>query len=63
MGFHRDGRMMVTPANPDLEGGNGRTTLDATRRAVLEQLLASAGAGGGVVRYDWNRPAGGPLRT
>ena len=61
--FHRDGRMMVTPANPDLEGSNGRTTLDATRRAVLEQLLASAGAGGGVVRYDWNRPAGGPLRT
>lgn len=56
----KQGRGLLSPSNPALEGKLVRD-LPTREREVLEKLLATAKAGGGTVRYEWQRPETGKL--
>ncbi|GAB3358347.1 MULTISPECIES: bifunctional diguanylate cyclase/phosphodiesterase [Giesbergeria] len=50
----RDGRSLISPNNPALEGLHPHQMATNERKA-LEKLWATAQAGGGIVEYDWPR--------
>ncbi len=54
----REGRMLLTPDNPALEGQHFKT-MPALERAGVEQLVLIAQQGGGMTRYSWTNPKTG----
>lgn len=50
----RDGRSLISPNNPALEGLKPEQ-MPAHERKALQTLFATAQAGGGFVEYDWPR--------
>ena len=55
-----EGRMLLSPSNPTLEG-KSLADLPPAQRAALEKLAATAKAGGGIVQYQWPDPGTGML--
>ena len=58
--FDADGRSLLSPSNASLEGKTA-ADLPVFERSVLEKLLSTARAGGGVVHYDWPQADTGTL--
>ena len=50
--LHRDGRVLLSPANPASEGRRIEE-LPADEQAVLHQIIATSRNGGGFTRYQW----------
>ncbi len=58
--FDAGGRLLISPSDTALEGKTA-TDLSAFERSVIEKLLATARAGGGIVHYDWPKADAGEL--
>lgn len=58
--FDADGRSLLSPSNAALEGKT-EADLPVFERSVLEKLLSTARAGGGIVHYDWPQADTGTL--
>jgi signal transduction histidine kinase len=58
--FDADGRSLLSPSNTALEGKT-EADLPVFERSVLEKLLSTARAGGGIVHYDWPQAETGTL--
>lgn len=58
--FDAGGRLLLSPSNAALEG-KAEADLPVFERSVLEKLLSTARAGGGIVRYDWPQADTGTL--
>ncbi|HRK39925.1 MAG TPA: EAL domain-containing protein [Burkholderiaceae bacterium] len=56
----RDGRSLLSPSDPTLEG-RSLGDMPERERATLARLQAVAMQGGGLVRYDWVNPKTGQL--
>ncbi len=53
---HQDGRILVSPTVPGSEGRPLSEITTAAERTVVQSILKTANAGGGIVRYDWPKP-------
>ena len=51
-----DGRILVSPTAPASEGRSLTDIASASERLVVQSIIKTAGAGGGLVRYDWPKP-------
>jgi len=58
--FDAGGRLLLSPSNAALEG-KAEADLPVFERSVIEKLLSTARAGGGIVRYDWPQADTGTL--
>jgi PAS domain S-box-containing protein len=58
--FDASGRSLLTPSNAALENKTSADMPDF-ERSVLEKLLSTARAGGGIVHYDWPQADSGIL--
>ncbi len=56
----RDGRSLLSPSNPALEG-KALADMPATERATIARMQALAKDGGGFISYDWVNPKTGQL--
>lgn len=57
-----EGRSLLSPSDPGLEGGHF-SAMPAEEGEALRILFAKAREGGGLVRYPWRTPATGKLAT
>jgi len=57
--YDSKGTNLVHPRQPDLIGTNLWDVRDPKGVAVIQELLATAQAGGGFLRYVWNKPSTG----
>jgi len=51
--IHRDGRVLLSPSNPDAEGRH-YSELPEAEQAVIRTILEASAAGGGFARYEWH---------
>ncbi|ACU89509.1 cache domain-containing protein [Desulfomicrobium baculatum] len=58
--FDSDGSSLLSPSKAALEGKTA-ADLSVFERSVLEKLLSTARAGGGIVHYDWPQAGTGTL--
>lgn len=56
-----NGRNLLHPRQPELEGQRLMTKQDSRGRFPIQTLLAQARAGGGYVTYEWQRPSSGQV--
>ncbi|MGQ9369750.1 bifunctional diguanylate cyclase/phosphodiesterase [Azospirillum sp. ST 5-10] len=56
-----DGMVLVSPMTPDSEGRLAAALPSAEERRLMERLVEQGNAGGGILRYDWRRPATGRM--
>jgi two-component system NarL family sensor kinase len=61
--FDFDGRVLLYPRRPHLEGQNLLNMQDRHGQYPIQKLLAQARAGGGYVEYEWPRPSTGQLEV
>lgn len=55
--YDLQGRNLMHPRQPELVGQDLWTLRDAQGRPTIQNLIATATAGGGVVRYQWRKPS------
>ena len=55
--YDLQGRNLMHPRQPELVGQDLWTLRDAQGRPTIQNLIAAATAGGGVVRYQWRKPS------
>lgn len=55
--YDLQGRNLMHPRQPELVGQDLWTLRDAKGRPTIQNLIAAATAGGGVVRYQWRKPS------
>lgn len=59
--YRLDGTNEVHPRQPELEGQNLWDLQDRNGVPVIRQLIGAARAGGGFVRYHWDKPSTGEI--
>ena len=61
--FDFDGKTLLYPRQPQLQGRNLRDMQDRDGGYPIRKLLDQARAGGGYVEYEWGRPSTGQLEN
>jgi two-component system NarL family sensor kinase len=59
--YNLEGKNLVHPRQPELVGRNLWDLRDAAGNPTIQQLIAQAKAGGGYVRYLWEKPSLGQV--
>lgn len=54
--YEFDGKNVLLPGKPELEGKNLIDMKDVSGRSFIKELIAKARSGGGLVLYDWLKP-------
>ena len=59
--LHENGNILITPANPGIEGRRLESLGGSDEQRTIARILDLARQGGGPIRYDWINPATGKL--
>lgn len=59
--YDLQGRNLMHPRQPELVGRNLWELRDGSGNATIQRLIAQAKAGGGFVRYTWEKPSSGKI--
>ena len=59
--LHENGNILITPANPGIEGRRLDSLGGSDEQRTIARILDLARQGGGPIRYDWINPATGKL--